>query len=273
MNYIHEMNLFKQWCRVNSPNTSEIVLWYALMSINNELGWVAHFKAPFVTLHPLTGLSERSIQSSRNRLKQAGLIEYEEGRKGKAGYYTVYEISKKVPNIFPNFFRSSSELLPYSFSTSADLLPHSLNINIDENTNTQQQSAQAREPEEDIAKLASAYEQAFGSLINPMQCDELAAAVLEDGMDIDTILHAFATARMAGQGYPYARGIIRNWRQKGILTVAAAKEEAAQFKRRSEGSERNGRTRKHADQSAAQSVHQQKYAAFYESFPSAFPPK
>ena len=114
MNYIHEMNLFKQWCRVNSPNTSEIVLWYALMAINNELGWVAHFKAPFVTLHPLTGLSERSIQSSRNKLRQAGLIQYEEGRKGKAGYYTVYEISKKVPNIFPNLFSSSSELLPYS---------------------------------------------------------------------------------------------------------------------------------------------------------------
>ncbi len=249
MNYIHEMNLFKQWCRVNSPNTSEIVLWYALMAINNELGWVAHFKAPFVTLHPLTGLSERSIQSSRNKLRQAGLIQYEEGRKGKAGYYTVYEISKKVPNIFPNLFSSSSELLPYSFSSFAELLPHSLNIN--ENINTQQQSAQAREPEGHIPKLASAHEQAFGSLINPMQYDELKAAVLEDGMDIETILHAFATARMAGQGYPYARGIIRNWRQKGILTVAAARAEAAQFKHRKDeehgtGNVRNGRARDQA---------------------------
>lgn len=89
MNYLQELNAFRDWSLLNRPTTSEIVLWYSLMSINNMAGWRAWFTAANQTVQLMTGLSKASLDRARNKLVQKGLIEYETGTTRQAGSYRL----------------------------------------------------------------------------------------------------------------------------------------------------------------------------------------
>ncbi|GIM47594.1 hypothetical protein DNHGIG_31430 [Collibacillus ludicampi] len=79
MNYILELNAFRDWVMINRASTGQIALWYALMSINNQTGWKEWFSAPNQTLQLMTGLSRQGLDKARNGLIQLGLIQYKKG--------------------------------------------------------------------------------------------------------------------------------------------------------------------------------------------------
>ncbi|WP_304459240.1 DnaD domain protein [Alicyclobacillus sendaiensis] len=94
MNYMRELNAFRDWALLNRPSTGEVALWYSLMSINNATGWVDWFTVPNQTLQLLTGLSRQGLERARNRLIQRGLIEYQKGHSNHAGKYRLASISE-----------------------------------------------------------------------------------------------------------------------------------------------------------------------------------
>lgn len=81
-------------------------------------------------------------------------------------------------------------------------------------------------------KVASLYESYFGQLANAYLLEDLQQYITEDGMALEVIEQAFRRARELNEGFRYAKGILRAWRQKGIRTLAGAAEEAAEFERR-----------------------------------------
>ncbi|SIS88882.1 DnaD domain protein [Alicyclobacillus vulcanalis] len=94
MNYMRELNAFRDWALLNRPSTGEVALWHSLMSINNATGWVDWFTVPNQTLQLLTGLSRQGLERARNRLIQRGLIEYQKGHSNHAGKYRMVSISE-----------------------------------------------------------------------------------------------------------------------------------------------------------------------------------
>lgn len=76
MNYISEINRFYDWLETNPVSDSAIVLWQALMHVNNKTGWKVEFAVAISTLELKTSLSKSSIIRARNILKQAGRIDF-----------------------------------------------------------------------------------------------------------------------------------------------------------------------------------------------------
>lgn len=92
MNIFNELKAFHNWTLLNLPTTGEIVLWHSLLSINNMAGWKEWFTVPNRTLQLLTGLSKSSLDRSRNKLCQKGLLEYQPGNTRQAGSYRLVSL-------------------------------------------------------------------------------------------------------------------------------------------------------------------------------------
>nr|WP_320146024.1 glycine zipper family protein [uncultured Anaeromusa sp.] len=92
MNYMRELNAFRNWAMINRPSTGGVALWNMLMNVNNMTGWKEWFTVPNQTLQLLTGLSRQGIESTRNSLIQFGLIEYKKGRSNQAGSYRMISL-------------------------------------------------------------------------------------------------------------------------------------------------------------------------------------
>lgn len=84
MNYIKELNAFKDWVQVNELSASATLLWHTLMIINNTTGWKNQFNAPNALVGNLSGLSVQRINEARKQLMEQQLITCENGKKGKA---------------------------------------------------------------------------------------------------------------------------------------------------------------------------------------------
>ena len=92
MNYLRELNAFRDYALLNPLATGEVALWHSLMSVNNQASWREWFTAPNLTLQTLTGLSRQGLDKARNRLVQRELIEYTKGRSNQAGFYKIYSV-------------------------------------------------------------------------------------------------------------------------------------------------------------------------------------
>lgn len=89
MNYLKEINALYDWIEFNPLTPSAIILWYALMHINNKTGWTETFTVPLSILEAKTGLKRDALYRARNKLKQEGRIDWQE-RAGRQA--TVYKI-------------------------------------------------------------------------------------------------------------------------------------------------------------------------------------
>ncbi|GAV21584.1 hypothetical protein [Carboxydothermus pertinax] len=95
MNYIKELNAFRDWAVINRPSTGQVALWYTLISICNMTGWQEWFTVPNQTLQLMTGLSRQGLEKARNQLIQRGLIEYRKGTSNQAGRYRIIPFEKQ----------------------------------------------------------------------------------------------------------------------------------------------------------------------------------
>lgn len=97
MNYLHELNAFRDWSLLNHPSTGQVALWYSLMSINNMTGWQEWFTVANQTLQLMTGMSKAGLDKARTQLINKGLLLYQPGSTRQAGKYKLISIhSKKV---------------------------------------------------------------------------------------------------------------------------------------------------------------------------------
>ncbi|OZU89641.1 hypothetical protein CIL03_00420 [Virgibacillus indicus] len=93
MNYIKELNAFRNWLMLNKLSSGATLLWHVLMSINNMAGWKKEFNATNSLVFQLTGLSKSSLSKARSQLLDNGLIIYHRGTKVKAPVYEMVSVA------------------------------------------------------------------------------------------------------------------------------------------------------------------------------------
>ena len=109
MNYIAEINGFERWLETHSLPTLTQLLWYKLLYLSSRAGWPEWTQVDNRRLMVSLQIArEASLTESRDRLVNAGLVEYQKGRKGVPGRYrlislaTEYTYNLKVqPEVYP----------------------------------------------------------------------------------------------------------------------------------------------------------------------------
>lgn len=256
MNYMRELNAFRDWSLLNSPSTGEIALWHSLMSVNNAAGWVDWFTAANQTLQLMTGLSRQGLDKTRNRLVQRGLIEYRKGVSNQAGKYHIVSFEcQKVGTAV-----DTTVVTSVAFQESHQLRFGSHNggtlkdLDKDETNTNQIVIARA---------LKDGFEQNFGRLPNEVQLQRFVYFV-DKGLEPNLVIRAMSIARTNGASVPYALKILERLLDRGITTVAQA--EIAEAER--QASVTNQPTRRRGQQRQAE-TRDERYATFYQLFPDA----
>ena len=152
MNYIKELNAFRDWLLLNELSTSEIALWHALMTINNMTGWQEWFTAPNQTVQRLTGLSKQGLDNTRNGLKTKGLILYEKGKRGQSGKYKMISLVNKLVNSVDQIVDQTYDQCDDQCDDQSDDQSYAYDLTINKHKQKQnnillQQSAHANEPD------------------------------------------------------------------------------------------------------------------------------
>lgn len=96
MNYIIQIKAFYDRLEINPLNSSEIALWFALMSINNKTAWSDKFTVAASVLCQKSGMKDTSKSSNffkaRNALAQAGLIAWKSRKGNQAAEYSITKL-------------------------------------------------------------------------------------------------------------------------------------------------------------------------------------
>lgn len=97
MSYIHTINAFWRSHKSEAFSTTAIALYFHLLDINNEVKWIAPFKRNNSKICADLGISFPVMSRCRNRLKQAGLIDFKTVN-GSANVFYTLKLSFKVVN-------------------------------------------------------------------------------------------------------------------------------------------------------------------------------
>lgn len=84
MNYIELVNQFWKSDIEHSFTGNESKLYFFLLHISNTLSWKNPFRLSYRQIELGAGLTVNTVKTARNRLKQAGLIDFTTGRQGNA---------------------------------------------------------------------------------------------------------------------------------------------------------------------------------------------
>ena len=95
MNYIAELNAFDRWLETNYlPALSEL-LWRKMIALFNRCGWAEWISVDNQRLMGLIQVKrEATFIDYRNKLVEAGLIEYQKGKKGSPNRYKLISLSE-----------------------------------------------------------------------------------------------------------------------------------------------------------------------------------
>lgn len=108
MNYIAELNAFDRWLETNYlPALSEL-LWRKMVALFNRCGWAEWISVDNQRLMGLIQVKrEATFIDYRNKLVEAGLIEYQKGKKGSPNRYKLVSlIEVKNHNTFTSEVQS-----------------------------------------------------------------------------------------------------------------------------------------------------------------------
>jgi len=143
LNYIQEINAFYDWLETNPIPDSAIVLWHALMHINNKAGWVPEFAVAISTLSTKTGLKKDAIIRARLRLQQAGRIDF----KSRSGQQSA--IYKIIPFASEKTTQSATQTAIQNYD-----IDHCVGLNdTNRNANREQTATQSTTQTASITKL------------------------------------------------------------------------------------------------------------------------
>lgn len=200
MNYIKELNAFREWLLVNELTASAVVLWYTLMGINNVDRWKRAFNAPNGVVQQLSGLSKSGVHVARNLLVEHGLIKYQPGKVGKAPIYEMFSLVQNN-DAFVDHIEDPTVNQPCT------ILKHKLN--------------KERSEEETNNTLFKIYEQHIGILV-PYLRKELIGWV--DLMGVEMISEGIKlTSKYNGQTFSYLEKILMEWKAADLTCVEELK--------------------------------------------------
>ncbi len=260
MNYIKELNAFYDWLETNSLSTSEIVLWHALMHINNKSGWAEEFAVATSVLCVKTGLADRTIRDARNKLKQKGRIDFKSRKGNQSAIYKMISLVEVMPETIAgnknredkkdglseidadNHAGNHADKCAGSNAGNHATL-YKLNETKQNDINTSSTTEQKNIFDEEFKELAQLY-QKCGFDVNGLTPDWLLD--LKERFGFDWVKNAILEAEKRGKRTKkYVEGILQNWKASGGMklstdqdktqnTVQAKKTKFHNFKQRSD---------------------------------------
>ena len=99
MNYLTLINQFWQLRREVSFSSTEADLYYYLLNVANGLHWKNPFQQSNKLIEATLGVSEKTLISARNRLKQYGLIDFTPGVKRSPSIYKLLLLENRLENL------------------------------------------------------------------------------------------------------------------------------------------------------------------------------
>lgn len=206
MNYLKEINAFYDWLETNSLSTSGIVLWHALMHINNKAGWAEEFGVATSVLSIKTGLADRTIREARNELKQKGRIDWRSRGGNKTAIYKIIPLSACDADT-----NADSHAGKYA-DTNADSHAALIKLNKTKRNNNSGSN-------NGLAEIAAFYENNIG-LIAPFIRDEIVELIQKDAVEPAVIIEALKIAVNNNvRNWSYARAIINAAIQENACTL------------------------------------------------------
>lgn len=110
MSYIELINAFEKWLETNYLQSLAQLLWYKLIALFNKAGWSEWVTVDNHRLMALLGVKrEATFISCRDRLIEAGLFEYQKGKKGSPNRYKICTINFESTNSSINSSEKSSK--------------------------------------------------------------------------------------------------------------------------------------------------------------------
>ncbi|WP_445454080.1 hypothetical protein [Flavobacterium sp. 25HG05S-40] len=94
MNYIEQIKGFWRSHDVEVFPTTTIAVYFYLLEVNNKVNWMPSFKRNNSKITADLGISYPTLNNSRNRLKQAGLIDFKSQNGSANVTYTLKEFLK-----------------------------------------------------------------------------------------------------------------------------------------------------------------------------------
>lgn len=95
MNYIEQINLFRDWLKGNYLSPYAKLLWHYLMHACNSSGWQEWIQVSNKSLEEELDAKDRhTVYKYRDELVEAGLIQYRKGKRGTFPFYKVNELSR-----------------------------------------------------------------------------------------------------------------------------------------------------------------------------------
>ena len=241
MNYIRELNAFRNFQLMHQLPASAVATWHALMSINNATGWKHTFNAANSTVQALAGLSKQGLANARERLVAHRLIDYQKGKRGSAPLYHIVSLASQdfkdkysmINESFGDAHASSTELNEVlSIDQSRDELdPHDLSLDlsadqtVDEKLTIpkhkqKQKSSSSREVTGHHPLIM--YEQNFGKL-RPIVKDSLMTWCEELGYEMVMEGIKYAVIR-GGKTFSYLEKILNYWSTAKLTSVDEVKD-------------------------------------------------
>ncbi|MCP9331900.1 DnaD domain protein [Lentilactobacillus hilgardii] len=92
MNYLKQLRAFYDALELNPLNASEVALWHALTWVNNKTGWKYEFTVASSVLCQKAGLKSDNFYKVRNKLQQAGYINWRPRRGNQAAVYQMVKL-------------------------------------------------------------------------------------------------------------------------------------------------------------------------------------
>lgn len=212
MNYIAELNAFHDYLQANQLSTSEIVLWHALMHINNSTMWKNEFTASNLMLQQLTGLSISGLAVAKNKLKQRGLIDYIIRKGRQAGKFRVKSLLAEatVEATVEETWKQCGSNAEATCKQRGTII----NINKDINKNENREEAEeARAPGIPYQKIVNLYNDLCPKMNRCMKVSDARERAVRARYSSGYTLEDFEKLfRLAGESRFLNGGNDRNWR-------------------------------------------------------------
>ncbi|WP_085994137.1 DnaD domain-containing protein [Oceanobacillus senegalensis] len=248
MNYIKEVNAFYDRMETDPLSSSATSLWFALMHIYNKTRWCPSFTVAGTVLRMKSGLKVTSFKRARTELKEKGYIDYQSRSRGQA---PIYQMKSLVLDRDQRVNAEADQHKDQDQDTGQENNQHAdQGTDQDTGDTTGQEKDQHKDPlfKQKVGKkkdnLTSTlytseaflfYQENFGK-ISPYISNSLQEWLNE--MDEDLVIEAMKrTLERNKTSWNYVKSILQSWKDKGILTLTAAKEEDRAFRNKKKASQ------------------------------------
>lgn len=246
MNYIKEINAFRNYLKTHPIPAITQALWYVVIDYHNSCAWERWIAIDNSRLEAELMISKPTLITHRNKLIQNGLLQYQSQQKKKnSGRYKLlsFEMGEVNPtgkvtgkNILPERL---PDLLPDALP---DTLPDSLHIN----KLNEIKPIEEDEEQKELAAIVKFYNANIGRMMTPYQL-EIIQTFIEDGIETGLVLEVMKDSVGKDEKWYWFKKVLNNCVFEKIFTVQqySAKKLEKQHRKgdnRGGNKERSGKT-------------------------------